>query len=232
MPALPLGEYVQLLLKNGLLADDTTPALDLTRTVSSLTCDSRAAVPGSLFICKGAAFKKEYLAQALSRGALLTVVVILLRLLCRAARLGPEPQVGHFAKSGITPLRYLREMRVADASAYQTGQELKVDIFAAGEKVDVEGTSKGKGFAGTIKRWHFHQGPMSHGSKNHRRPASSGAKGPARTFKGKHAPGQMGGNRVTVQNLEIVRVDVERNLLLVKGAVPGPKNGLVLVRKQ
>ena len=134
------------------------------------------------------------------------------------------------AKSGITPLRYLREMRVADASAYQTGQELKVDIFAAGEKVDVEGTSKGKGFAGTIKRWHFHQGPMSHGSKNHRRPASSGAKGPARTFKGKHAPGQMGGNRVTVQNLEIVRVDVERNLLLVKGAVPGPKKGLVYVK--
>ena len=111
-----------------------------------------------------------------------------------------------------------------------TGQELKVDIFAAGEKVDVEGTSKGKGFAGTIKRWHFHQGPMSHGSKNHRRPASSGAKGPARTFKGKHAPGQMGGNRVTVQNLEIVRVDVERNLLLVKGAVPGPKKGLVYVK--
>ena len=147
-----------------------------------------------------------------------------------ALKKGTKPQIGHFAKSGITPLRYLREMRVADASAYQTGQALKVDIFAAGEKVDVEGTSKGKGFAGTIKRWHFHQGPMSHGSKNHRRPASSGAKGPARTFKGKHSPGQMGGNRVTVQNLEIVRVDVERNLLLVKGAVPGPKKGLVYVK--
>lgn len=147
-----------------------------------------------------------------------------------ALKRGTKPQVGHFAKTGVTPLRYLREMRVENAAEYQPGQELTVDIFAAGEKIDVEGTSKGKGFAGAIKRWHFSRGPMSHGSKNHRRPASSGAKGPARTFKGKRAPGQLGGTRVTVQNLEIVRVDAEKNLLLVKGAVPGPKKGLVYVK--
>ncbi len=147
-----------------------------------------------------------------------------------ALKQGTKPQVGHFAKSDIAPLRYLREMRVEEASAYEPGQELKADIFEAGEKIDVEGTSKGKGFAGTIKRWNFQRGPMSHGSKNHRRPASSGAKGPARTFKGKKTPGRMGGARVTVQNLEVVRVDVERNMILVKGAVPGPKKGLVYIK--
>lgn len=147
-----------------------------------------------------------------------------------ALKHGTKPQVGHFAKTGVTPLRYLREMRVESAAEYQPGQELKADIFAAGEKIDVEGTSKGKGFAGTIKRWNFTRGPMSHGSKNHRRPASAGAKGPARTFKGKHSPGHMGGERVTVQNLEIVRVDADKNLILVKGAIPGPKKGLVYVK--
>ncbi len=147
-----------------------------------------------------------------------------------ALKQGTKPQVGHFAKSDIAPLRYLREMRVEEASAYEPGQELKADIFEAGEKIDVEGTSKGKGFAGTIKRWNFSRGPMSHGSKNHRRPASSGAKGPARTFKGKKTPGRMGGARVTVQNLEIVRVDADRNMILVKGAVPGPKKGLVYIK--
>lgn len=147
-----------------------------------------------------------------------------------ALKQGTKPQVGHFAKSDIAPLRYLREMRVEDAAAYEPGQELKADIFEAGEIIDVEGTSKGKGFAGTIKRWNFQRGPMSHGSKNHRRPASSGAKGPARTFKGKKTPGRMGGARVTVQNLEVVRVDVERNMILVKGAVPGPKKGLVYIK--
>lgn len=147
-----------------------------------------------------------------------------------ALKHGTKPQIGHFVKTGVTPLRYLREMRVESAAEYQPGQELKADIFAAGEKIDVEGTSKGKGFAGTIKRWNFTRGPMSHGSKNHRRPASAGAKGPARTFKGKHSPGHMGGERVTVQNLEIVRVDADKNLILVKGAVPGPKKGLVYVK--
>ena len=141
-----------------------------------------------------------------------------------------QPQTGHFAKYGMAPLRYVREMRVDDASEYQPGTELKVDIFAAGEKVDIEGTSKGKGFAGTIKRWNFQRGPMGHGSKNHRRPASAGAKGPARTFKGKKSPGQMGCERVTVQNLEVVRVDVDKNMILVKGAVPGPKKGIVYIK--
>lgn len=147
-----------------------------------------------------------------------------------AAKKPSKPVAGHFAKSGIPALRYLREMRVSDAAEYQPGQEIKADLFAAGEKIDVEGTSKGKGFAGTIKRWNFHRGPMGHGSKNHRRPASAGPKGPARVFKGKKSPGRMGGERVTVQNLEIVRVDVDRNMILVKGAVPGPKRGLVVVK--
>lgn len=137
---------------------------------------------------------------------------------------------GHFAKAGVTPVRYLREIRTENAADYQMGQSIDVSVFKVGDIVDVAGISKGKGFAGTIKRWNFAQGPMSHGSKNHRRPASSGAKGPARTFKGKKAPGQMGGERVTIQNLEIVRVDLEKNLLLIKGAVPGPKKGLVMVK--
>jgi len=141
-----------------------------------------------------------------------------------------KPQAGHFAKAGIAPCSYLRELRVADASGYQAGQELKVDLFTQGEKVDVSGTSRGKGFAGTIKRWNFQRGPMAHGSKNHRRPASAGAKGPARVFKGKKSPGRMGGEKVTVQNLEIVKVDLEHNILLVKGAVPGPKRGLVIIK--
>lgn len=141
-----------------------------------------------------------------------------------------KPQAGHFAKAGVVPCRYLREMRTADVGQFQVGQELKVDLFAQGEKVDISGVSKGKGFAGTIKRWNFQRGPMGHGSKNHRRPASAGAKGPARVFKGKKSPGRMGGEKVTVQNLEIVKVDVERNMLLVKGAVPGPKHGLLVIK--
>lgn len=141
-----------------------------------------------------------------------------------------KPQEGLFKKIGTAPRRYLRELKVEDASAYEVGAELKCDIFADGEKVDIVGTSKGKGFAGTIKRWNHSRGPMTHGSKNHRRPASAGAKGPARVFKGKHSPGRLGGERVTVQNLEIVKVDVERNLLLIKGAVPGPKQGFLMIK--
>jgi large subunit ribosomal protein L3 len=113
---------------------------------------------------------------------------------------------------------------------FNVGQEIKADVFAAGDVVDVVGTSKGKGFAGTIKRHNFHRGPMSHGSKNHRRPASAGAKGPARVFRGQKMPGRMGHERVTVQNLEVIRVDVERNVLLIKGSVPGPKKGVVIIR--
>ena len=141
-----------------------------------------------------------------------------------------NPVKGYFKALGISPMRYLREVRVNDLENWQTGQQITVETFAAGEKVDVTGVSKGKGFAGTIKRWNDRRGPMGHGSKSHRRPASAGAKGPARVFKGKHSPGQMGHERVTVQNLEIVRVDAEHGLLLIKGAVPGPKEGLLMVK--
>lgn len=141
-----------------------------------------------------------------------------------------KPLKGHFSKANVSPVRFLKEIRLDNAGEYQVGQEIKADVFEAGQLVDVVGTSKGKGFAGTIKRWGFARGPMSHGSKNHRRPASTGAKGPARVFKGKKSPGRMGGERVTVQNLEVVKVDMERNLLLIKGAIPGPKKGLVLVK--
>lgn len=141
-----------------------------------------------------------------------------------------KPVKGHLAKAGVRPVRFLRELKVEDLDAYQVGQEIKADIFAEGEKVDVVGTSKGKGFAGGIKRHNFHRGPMAHGSKYHRRPGSSAAKGPARTFKGRKLPGHYGVDRVTVQNLEIVKVDPERNLIAIKGAVPGPRGGLLLVK--
>ena len=141
-----------------------------------------------------------------------------------------KPQDGLFKKVGTAPRRYIRELRVEDASAYELGAEIKCDIFADGEKIDVIGTSKGKGFAGTIKRFGHHRGPMTHGSHNHRRPASAGAKGPARVYKGKFSPGRLGGERVTVQNLEIVKVDTERNLLLIKGAVPGAKESFLMIK--
>ncbi len=141
-----------------------------------------------------------------------------------------KAQKGQFEKAGLSPMRYLREVRVDDVAAFSVGQEIKVDVFSVGDKVDVSGVSKGKGFAGTIKRWGDRRGPMGHGSKCHRRPASAGAKGPARIFKGKHSPGRMGGEKVTVRNLEIVKIDPEANLLLVRGAVPGPKKGLVMVK--
>ncbi|OAT81145.1 50S ribosomal protein L3 [Desulfotomaculum copahuensis] len=145
-------------------------------------------------------------------------------------RLVSKPAKGHFTRAGVKPLRFLREFRVEDPESYQVGQEVKADIFALGEKVDVVGTSKGRGFAGGIKRHGFHRGPMAHGSKYHRRPGSLGAKGPARVFKGRKLPGHYGVERVTVQNLEVVRVDAGRNLLAIKGALPGPRGGLVLVK--
>jgi large subunit ribosomal protein L3 len=141
-----------------------------------------------------------------------------------------KPTAGHFKAANVETRRYLKEIRVNDLANYEVGQQLTVDVFAEGDKVDISGISRGKGFAGTIKRWNFSMGRMSHGSKAHRRPASAGPKGPARVFKGKKMPGQMGNEKVTIQNLEIVRVDTERNLILVKGAVPGPKEGLVLIR--
>lgn len=141
-----------------------------------------------------------------------------------------KPAKGHFNKAGVRPLRVLRELRLEDCDSYQIGQELKADLFNTGEKVDVVGTSKGKGFAGGIKRHGFHRGPMAHGSKYHRRPGSLGAKGPARVYKGRKLPGHLGAARVTVQNLEVVRVDSDRNLLALKGAVPGPRGGLVMIK--
>lgn len=141
-----------------------------------------------------------------------------------------KPTKGHFAKAGVEPLRYLREFRVDNVADYTIGQVIKLDIFEDGEKVDVIGKGKGKGFAGVIKRHNYHCGPMSHGSRFHRRPGSLGAMGPARVFKGKPLPGRMGGNRVTVQNLTVAKVDVDRNVILVKGAIPGAKKGLVTVR--
>ncbi len=142
------------------------------------------------------------------------------------------PRRGHFARRKLKPLRFLREIRVdaEDLDRYEVGQEVRVDIFKAGEYVDVRGTSKGKGFAGGIKRHGFQRGPMKHGSKYHRRPGSLGAKGPARVFKGRKLPGRMGGARVTVQHLKVVRVDPDRNLLLVRGAVPGIRQGLLVIK--
>ena len=142
-----------------------------------------------------------------------------------------KPRRGHFAKTGVGFKKFVREFRVADPSAYALAQEIKVDVFEAGEKVDAIGTSKGKGFQGTIKRHNQSRGPMSHGSRYHRGPGSMGAASdPSRVFKGKKLPGHMGAKRVTIQNLEIVRVDAEKNLLLIKGAIPGPKKGLVVIR--
>ncbi len=141
-----------------------------------------------------------------------------------------KPLRGHFARAGVKPARVLRELRVADAEKYQVGQEVRVDIFKPGERVDVTGTSKGKGFAGGVKRWGFGRGPMAHGSKYHRSPGSLQSREAARVFPGRRMPGHLGAERVTVQNLQVVRVHPEHDLLLVRGAVPGPRGGLVLVR--
>ena len=144
-----------------------------------------------------------------------------------------KPLKGYFAKAGVKPVRYIREIRLSGASEYSAGQVLKADIFSAGELVDVTGISKGKGFAGGIKRHNFKRGPMAHGSKSHREPGSMGPRisgGGGKVFKGKRLPGHLGHSRVTVQRLTVTKVDPERNLILVKGAVPGPKGSLVIVR--
>jgi large subunit ribosomal protein L3 len=144
-----------------------------------------------------------------------------------------KPERGHLEKHGAkSGFRYLREFRLAEASGFEEGQEITVEVFEIGDKVDVIGTSKGKGFAGTVKRWHFHRGPMTHGSMSHRAPGSIGASAyPSRVVKGKKMPGQMGNARVTIKNLEVVDVRPEENLLVVKGAIPGPRQGLVLIQK-
>ena len=146
-------------------------------------------------------------------------------------KLVSKPLKGHFAKAGVENKRFLKEFRFDNAEEYTVGQEIKADIFAAGDKVDAIGTSKGKGFQGAIKRFGLHRGPMKHGSKYHRHAGSNGpATSPGRVFPGKHMPGQMGNVRVTVQNLEVVRIDAEQNIILVKGAVPGPKQSLVMLK--
>lgn len=143
-----------------------------------------------------------------------------------------KPEKGLFAKLKLAPKKHLKEFKAEDADKYEVGQDIKVDImFQAGDKIDVSGTSKGKGFQGTIKRYGQSGGPETHGSMYHRRVGSMSANtNPARVFKGKKLPGHMGLEKITVQNLEVVKVDGERNLLLVKGAVPGPKGGLLVVK--
>ena len=142
-----------------------------------------------------------------------------------------KPMKGHFDKSEVEAKRYLREFRFDNIQDFNLGDEIKVDVFESGEKIDVTGVSKGKGFQGVIKRHGQSRGPMAHGSKYHRRPGSMGASSnPSRVFKGKKLPGRMGGVQTTVQNLEVVKVDAERNILLVRGAVPGPKGGLLIVK--
>jgi large subunit ribosomal protein L3 len=141
-----------------------------------------------------------------------------------------KPLRGHFSRAQVKAFRYLREFRIANTEAYEVGQELKVDTFVPGDQVDVTGVSKGKGFAGGIKRHGFHRGPMKHGSKYHRRPGTLGAKGPARVFKGRKLPGHMGGERTTVRNLKVVGTDLDHNLLLIKGSVPGPCKSLLFIK--
>ena len=143
-----------------------------------------------------------------------------------------KPEKGHFDKAGVSPKRFVREFRFENSSEYALAQEIKADIFAEGDKVDATAISKGKGFQGAIKRLGQHRGPMAHGSKFHRHQGSNGAcSSPSKVFKGKGMPGHMGHVRVTIQNLEVVRVDAEKNLLLVKGAVPGPKKSLVTIKE-
>ena len=149
----------------------------------------------------------------------------------KRVKLANKPELGHFAKANSTPKRYLREVEGKELLNFEVGQEIRVNIFSEGEIVDVTGTSKGKGFQGSIKRHNQHTGPMGHGSHYHRGPGSMGSIDPNHVRKGKKLPGHMGVDTVTIQNLEIVKVDLERNLLLIKGSVPGPKKGLVFVKR-
>ena len=141
-----------------------------------------------------------------------------------------KPEKGHAAKAGTGPKKLIREIRGVDLDQYELGQEIKVDIFSEGELVDITGMSKGKGFAGAIKRHNQSRGPMAHGSKYHRGPGSLGSIAPNRVFKGQTLPGRMGGERVTVQNLEVVKVIPEKNLLLVKGSVPGIRKSYLIIK--
>ncbi len=142
-----------------------------------------------------------------------------------------KPEKGHFTKANIIPTKFLREFRVDSIENIKVGDELKADMFTAGEKIDIQGTSKGKGFQGVIKRHGQHRGPMGHGSMYHRRPGSMGSTStPGRVFKGKKLPGHMGVETVTIQNLEVVRVDLDKNIILVKGSVPGAKGSILKIK--
>ena len=143
-----------------------------------------------------------------------------------------NPMKGHFKKANVKPMRYLREIRVENPDDYQIGQELNLSLFELGQKIDVIGVTKGRGYTGVMKRWNFRGGETSHGSKFHRAPGSTGQHTyPGRTFPGKKMPGRYGNERVTVQNLEIVRIDAENNLIALRGAVPGAPGGLLMLRK-
>ena len=147
-------------------------------------------------------------------------------------KLVAKPQKGSFDKAGVSYKRYVREFKFEDAESYEVAQEIKADVFAAGDKVDATAISKGKGFQGAIKRHGQHRGPMAHGSKFHRHQGSNGScSTPSRVFKGKGMPGHMGSVKITTQNLEVVRIDAENNLLLIKGAVPGAKKALITVKE-
>ena len=142
-----------------------------------------------------------------------------------------KPKKGHFSKVNVTPKKHLREFRVDSVEEVKVGDELKADVFVAGDKIDIQGTSKGKGFQGVIKRHGQSRGPMGHGSMYHRRPGSMGATStPGRVFKGKKLPGHMGVQTVTIQNLEVVKVDLDKNVILVKGSVPGPKGAILKLK--
>ena len=141
-----------------------------------------------------------------------------------------KAEKGHFDKAGVTGKRFVREFKFENADEYQLAQEIKADIFEAGDKVDATAISKGKGFQGAIKRHNQHRGPMAHGSRYHRRPGSMGPVAPNRVFKNKHLAGRMGGNRVTIQNLEVVQVIPEKNVILIKGNVPGAKKSLITIK--
>ncbi len=150
----------------------------------------------------------------------------------RRENLVNKPKKGHFDKAGVSYKKFVREFKFENADEYSVKDEIKADVFAAGDKIDATATSKGKGFQGAIKRFNQSRGPMSHGSKFHRHQGSNGAcSSPSRVFKGKGMPGHMGAKKITIQNLEIVRVDIENNLILVKGAVPGPRKSLVTIKE-
>ncbi|EKZ4207539.1 50S ribosomal protein L3 [Listeria monocytogenes] len=148
----------------------------------------------------------------------------------KRAILSNKPEQGHVAKANTTPKRFIREFRDVNLDEYEIGAEVKVDVFAEGDIIDATGVSKGKGFQGVIKRHGQSRGPMAHGSRYHRRPGSMGPVAPNRVFKNKLLPGRMGGEQITIQNLKIVKVDVEKNVLLVKGNVPGAKKALVQIK--